>query len=79
MDIRSLAVAAALGLASATTAAQSVTYFFDLPATGIASINPPYPSVASLTITNVAGGVQFTLDPNESSSGYEGNPTTSFM
>jgi hypothetical protein len=79
MNIRPIASAAIMALVSAAAGAQSVTYTFDLPATGLESVNPPYPAVATLTITNIAGGVEFTLDPNESSSGYEGNPQNSFM
>jgi len=51
-------------------AAAAVSFDFDLPGTAIASQNPPYPTVATITLTQVAGGVQFTLDPNEASPGW---------
>jgi hypothetical protein len=53
------------GAASATT-----VWSFDLPATGIPSHDAPYPTVATLTLTETADGVQFVLDPNEASSGF---------
>lgn len=42
----------------------TATYKFDLPSTALASQNPPYPLVATLTLTEVAGGVDFLLTPN---------------
>jgi len=42
----------------------TATYKFDLPSTAEASQNPPYPLVATLTLTEVAGGVDFMLTPN---------------
>ena len=43
---------------------------FDLPATATPSHDPPYPTVATLTLNQTADGVQFVLDPNELSSGF---------
>ena len=53
------------GAASATT-----VWTFDAPATGIPSQDPPYPTVATLTLNETADGVEFVLDPNEASSGF---------
>ena len=39
----------------------TATYKFDLPSTEVASQNPPYPLVATLTLTEVAGGIDFLL------------------
>ena len=58
------------GLAATGVRALTISYDFNLPATGLESVNPPYPSVATLTITDIAGGVMMTLDPNETSSGF---------
>lgn len=58
------------GLAPTGAQALTISYNFNLPATGLPSVNPPYPSVATLTITDIAGGVMMTLDPNETSSGF---------
>lgn len=63
-------VGALFGLANSVAAA-TLTYDFNLPATGNPSIGPPYPTVATLTITDVAGGVQMTLTPNWSSPGWQ--------
>ena len=54
----------------AAPSAVAVTITYDLPATALPSQNPPYPTVATLTLTQTANGVQFTLDPNEASPGY---------
>lgn len=62
-------VAAALFAAFALPAA-AATWSFDLPATGLDSLNEPYPNIATLTLTDVAGGVEFTLDPNEANPGF---------
>jgi hypothetical protein len=51
-------------------AASAISYSFDLPATALASQEPPYPSVATLTLTQTADGVQFVLDVNELSPGF---------
>jgi MYXO-CTERM domain-containing protein len=50
---------AALSLAGVTQAA-TVSYSFDYPATGSAA---PHTPVATLTLTDIAGGVQFLLQP----------------
>ena len=63
-----LAVACALVVAPAAFAA--TIWAFNLPATALASQNPPYPTVATLTLTQTADGVQFLLDPNEASPGF---------
>jgi hypothetical protein len=67
-----LAVAVALGAAllGGHPAAASTIWTFDLPATALASQSPPYPTVATLTLTQTADGVQFMLDPNQSSPGF---------
>ena len=57
-------------LLCAQTAGAATIFNFDLPATGLPSLNPPYPNVATLTLTQTADGVQFVLDPNESSPGF---------
>jgi len=72
----------------------TVAWSFDLPATAIASQNPPYPTVASMILLETGDGVQFTLAPtwNEPPSGrfgpaawiervdyvYGGSPLTDF-
>lgn len=66
-------VAAALFAAFALPAA-AATWSFDLPATGLDSLNEPYPNIATLTLTDVSGGVQFVLDPNEANPGYSLDP-----
>ena len=70
--LRRLAAAAPLvcALFVAPAAFASTIWGFDLPATAIASQNPPYPTVATLTLTQTIDGVQFVLDPNESSPGF---------
>lgn len=75
MKMRSLAAAsvalAALLASGGSQAAvgDTVTYSFDLPATG--AQNPPYPSVALLTLTETSGGVLFDLAPQwTTSSGF---------
>lgn len=68
---RLIAAAPLAGVLLAAPAAFAATIWtFDLPATAIASQNPPYPTVATLTLTQTADGVQFVLDPNESSPGF---------
>jgi len=58
-------------VAAATPIGTSVTWLFDTPSTGIASQNPPYPLVATLTLTQTSEGVEFVLTPNwNGSSGY---------
>jgi hypothetical protein len=61
---------ALLQVGTAARASAATIWTFDLPATGIPSQNPPYPVVATLTLTQTASGVQFVLDPNESSPGF---------
>lgn len=64
-------VAASLLLAfGASSMAATATWTFDLPATALDSQTPPYPSVTTLTLTDVVDGVQFVLDPAESNPGY---------
>jgi hypothetical protein len=55
----------------------SATWLFNLPSTALVSQNPPYPLVATLTLTQNADGVEFSLAPNWSSPGY--NPGVSFV
>ena len=57
-------------LLCAQTAGATAIWSFDLPATGLPSLRPPYATVATLTLTQTADGVQFVLDPNESSPGF---------
>ena len=51
-----------------------VTWDFNLPATALPSLNPPYPSIAELKLEDSTCGslscVKFTLDPNESNPGF---------
>jgi hypothetical protein len=65
--------AAASALLSGQAASASAIWVFDAPATGSPSQNPPYPIVATLTLTQTADGVQFVLDPNEGNPGFGGN------
>jgi len=73
MKLRAKPLAAAL-LAAFTMPAVAATWSFNLPATGLDSLNEPYPDIATLTLTDVAGGVQFVLDPNEANPGYSLDP-----
>lgn len=68
-----LACIAIGSLAINMNAAQAATVIWDfnLPATAVPSQNPPYPSVATLTLMDTVDGVQFTLDPNEANPGYD--------
>jgi hypothetical protein len=59
----------ACGLLGGSTAG-ALTFSHVLPGTGLPSQNPPYPNVATLTLTQTADGVQFVLDPNEASPGF---------
>jgi hypothetical protein len=61
---------AAIGLWLASPAGAVTIWTFDLPATALPSQNPPYPVVATLTLTQTVDGVQFVLDPNEASPGF---------
>jgi hypothetical protein len=74
-----LAAAAALSLTALPAFAAVDSFEFNLPAVGLGAVNPPYPNVATLTLSDIAGGVQFTLTPNASSSGFEGDPNTEFV
>ena len=65
-----MALATGFVLLGSRAAWSVAIWTFDLPATAIASQNPPYPTVATLTLTQTADGVQFVLDPNESSPGF---------
>ena len=78
MKPKYLAAVAAFVVAGGAHAA-SATFDFNLPAVGTDAVSPPYPTVATLTIIDVAGGVQFTLDPNEASSGYAGDASSEFV
>ena len=60
-----------VGFLVAQAASASSIWTFDLPATALASQTPPYPVVATLTLTQTVDGVQFVLDPNELSPGFE--------
>lgn len=51
-------------------AAGAISFDFSLPGTALASQDPPYPIVGTITLTQVATGVQFTLDLNDSSPGW---------
>jgi len=62
--------ALALGLFLAQGASASTIWTFNLPATALASQTPPYPVVATLTLTQTVDGVQFVLDPDETSPGF---------
>lgn len=58
--------------------AATAVWDFNLPATGNPSLDPAYPSVATLILADsptVGDYVEFTLDPNEANSGYESNST----
>ena len=57
----------------------TATWTFNLQATGLPSTQAIDPPVAVLTGTELASGVQFFLNPDETSGGYAGNPTTSFI
>ena len=72
-----LSVLAIAGTALTLNSAHAATVIWDfnLPATATSSQNPPYPSVAILTLVDTVDGVQFTLDPNEANPGYEANST----
>jgi hypothetical protein len=78
MKSKYLAAAAALVVAGGAHAA-SATFSFNLPAVGNNAVRPPYPTVATLSLVDVTGGVQFTLDPNEASSGFAGDASSEFV
>lgn len=60
----------ALALVWSAPAAATAMWSFDLPATGLSSLSPPYPSVATITLSQTSQGVQLVVDPNENSPGY---------
>jgi PEP-CTERM motif len=63
--IASAAALACFAMAGAQAALNDVAiYTFNLPSTAVPSQTPPYPVVATLKLTEVAGGVQFLLTPN---------------
>jgi hypothetical protein len=67
------AIVLAGGLLGGGPALASTVWSFDLPATALASQTPPYPVIATLSLTQTADGEQFMLDPNESSPGFDTN------
>jgi hypothetical protein len=67
----------AASVAFADPIGSSTAWLFKLPSTALASQSPPYPLVATLSLTQTAAGVQFSLAPNWSSPGY--NPGVSFV
>jgi MYXO-CTERM domain-containing protein len=69
----SVGFAAAYVLLVGPAARASSTWSFDLPATGLPSLGGSYATVATITLTQTPDGVQFTLDPNESSPGFRTN------
>lgn len=79
MRLKLLAAVAALSTTAVPALAAVDTFVFDLPAVGLGAVNPPYPTVATLTLTDVAGGVQFTLTPNTTSSGFSGDASSEFV
>ena len=64
----SVAIALGLAVLSASAHGAQIVWIFDTPAT--ASGLAVSPSVATLTLEDVSGGVRFTLDPNESNTGW---------
>ena len=72
--------AAAICMPTAQAAVgDTATWVFNLQATGLPSTGAISPPVAVLTGTEIAGGVQFYLNPDQTADGYLGNPTTSFI
>ena len=72
--------AAAICMPTAQAAVgDTATWVFNLQATGLPSTGAIDPPTAVLTGTEIAGGVQFYLNPDETANGYLGNPTTSFI
>ena len=75
MNLYKIRLAVGMVLLCATNlASASITWTFNLPSTGTPSNNPVYPTVATLTLTQIGNDVQFILDPNESSPGV--NPAS---
>ena len=66
-------VAAGWPSSAVSAVGDATTWVFNAPAIANAAQNPPYDPVASLQLTETAGGVQFVLDPNELNSGYGAN------
>lgn len=67
---RALAASAFSCALLAASSAGALSFDHDLPGTAIPSQDPPYPNVATLTLTETVDGVQFVLDPNEASPGF---------
>lgn len=64
-------LAAAMSVVAAPAFASpgnTASFTFNLPSTAVASQSPPYPAVATITLTEVASGVDFVLTPNWSDS-----------
>ena len=81
---KKLALAAAAAVSVCSTPALAAvgdtqTWIFNLQATGLPSTAAIDPPVATVTGVELASGVQFTLDPDETADGYAGNPETSFI
>jgi hypothetical protein len=72
--------AALLCLQAQAAPGDTATWTFNLQATGLPSTGTIDPPVALLTGVELAGGgVQFTLDPDQTSDGYKIVDTTSFI
>jgi hypothetical protein len=72
--VAALIAASAMSVAASSAFAavgDTATFSFDLPSTAVASQTPPYPLVATLTLTEGAAGVNFVLTPNWSSPGFD--------
>lgn len=67
--LKSVTASLVFALAGPALAA-TASWDFTLPATSVGAQTPPYASVATLTLTEIADGVQFVLDPNESNPGF---------
>ena len=73
--VKPIAAAVLFAAFAVPALADTATWSFDLPSTALPSQTPPYPSLATLTLTDVAGGVQFVLDPDASNPGYTSTST----
>ncbi len=62
------AVASLLFSVAGSALAATASWNFTLPATAVGT--PPYASVATLTLTDIADGVQFVLDPDQTNPGF---------
>ena len=70
MNIFKNIVISVFGLILASGASASIiTWDFNLPAAATQH-TAPYPSLGTLTLEDITGGVKFTLDPNENNPGY---------